>query len=307
MNSVRIFSLPKDGLTYTESVFKRCKDLIAFDIWSGLELWKLDGWINNFKSPEERYFAACVLDVLVYRTDSQAVSLMQQLIQRTIPDIAMDSGLPKCLAEFEDRSCQSASESGFRIVPVLKPNDPPTKSGPVLTRMLKRHLDVSQKWIVFPQNLQVKPPQSVEAILFVDDFLGTGHQFEEFIKEWSLEQLITDSCCVYAPLVGHESGVKLLGTKFPNLKVCPVEVLGDEHAIFNEAAGIFPDGENTPEIAREFYYELLRNRGIQIHGPNRRGYGHLELTVAFENAVPDNSLPILWWNKSQEWKRLFNR
>jgi hypothetical protein len=60
-------------------------------------------------------------------------------------------------------------------------------------------------------------------------------------------------------------------------------------------------------VARDFYYDLLDERQIRIDGPDRRGFGHYEIAYAFQHAVPDNSLPILWWSHSEHWKPLFDR
>ena len=81
------FQLPKDGAIYTEKIFNRCRSLISYNIWGGLEQHRLDAWISNFRTSTEKYFAAKVLDALIYRSDSQTVALMQQLFQRTIPDL----------------------------------------------------------------------------------------------------------------------------------------------------------------------------------------------------------------------------
>ena len=60
-----IFRLPKDGVIYTEAIFNRCRDLIAYNVWAGLERLRLDAWIANFQTQEEKYFAAKVLDEVV--------------------------------------------------------------------------------------------------------------------------------------------------------------------------------------------------------------------------------------------------
>src|SRR5438874_796228 len=91
------FQLPKDGAIYTDSIFGRCHDLIAYGVWSGIEEHRLDTWIANFTTDEERYFAARVLDNLVYRSDKQTIALMKQMFQRVIPDLARSRGLDAAL------------------------------------------------------------------------------------------------------------------------------------------------------------------------------------------------------------------
>jgi hypothetical protein len=98
-----------------------------------------------------------------------------------------------------------------------------------------------------------------------------------------------------------------LRSLYPQLKLAPVELLGEEHSIFAPASIAFDDGVNTPEAAERFYLSILASRGITLYGSDRRGYGGLELAYAFSHAVPDNCLPILWYSHSPNWQPLFDR
>ena len=112
---------------------------------------------------------------------------------------------------------------------------------------------------------------------------------------------------IYAPLTGHYVAIEKLRTDFPGLHVVPVEVLDEKHSFFSGEAGHFDDGVNSAKCALEYYHQLLRDRKIDVQGNSRQGFGGLEIVYAFENAVPDNSLPILWWHHSENWKPLFYR
>ena len=298
--------LPKDGSIYTENIFDRCRDLVRYDIWAGIELRKLNLWISNFRSPEEQYFAARVLDSLIYRSNRQTIALMKQLFQRIIPDYAHQLRLHQSLQNIYYEMQQDSVDPSIRIVPIVPPYDSPTKSGPTIARMLRRELGFKDKWIIYPHEV-VANALKVNAFVFVDDFLGTGLQFYSFLKDAKLEHLIPLTCSIYAPLVGHEEGIKLVRALVPELHVNAVETLNKNHALFNSLSGNFPDGVNTIEAARDFYYKLMTDHKIDLQGPNRRGFGQFELTYAFEHAVPDNSLPILWWAESNDWHPLFNR
>ncbi len=300
------FQLPKDGAIYTKSVFSRCRDLIRYNVWSGIEPHRLDSWIENFNTPEEQYFAARVLDVLIYRSDRQTVALMKQLFQRIIPDLARHRKLDSALRVVY-RSLRDASvDPGVRIVPVIPPGEPPTKSGPTIARMLKRHLGFHEGWIMSPEDVASTIGQ-VAGFVFVDDFLGTGTQFAQFLSDTGLKAHLSSGSFIYTPLAGHADGLKDLRSDFPALHVDTVELLDNRHALFHEDSESFPDDVNSAEVARGFYYALLEDRKIAIGGPNRRGFGHLELAYAFEHAVPDNSLPILWWPHAENWRPLFDR
>lgn len=303
---VDVFRLPKDGSIYADAVFSRCRNLISYGIWSGLSRSRLDKWIANFLTPEERYFAARVLDSLIYRSDDQTVALLRQLLDRVIPDHARLHALPQCLKKVGTQLRSVTFDPRVRIVPVIPPGSPPTKSGPVIARHLKRTLRVNERWVLYPADLAAHI-SNVDAVIFLDDFLGTGDQFSSFLSSTGLLDNMAGKCAVYGCLAGHQRGIDSLSSAFPTLNVAAVEVLDEKHAIFHPDAEMFPDGENSPEVARDFYYNLLKKRQIHLSGPDRRGYGHMEIAYAFEHAVPDNSLPILWWRHSELWQPLFDR
>ncbi len=306
MSKGSLFRLPKDGAIYATSIFSRCKDLIAYQIWSGIQPHRLDQWIGNFDGELEQYFAARVLDATIYRSNLQTVALMKQLFGRVLPDLARSNGLPTVVRTV-DASLQNASvDPRVRIAPVIPPDDPPTKSGASIARMLKRHLRISERWIIPPADI-LSHIGSTDVFIFVDDFLGTGIQFSHFLTRTGIDQQLPRATFIYAPLAAHADGKEHLQKNYPTVHVSAVEDLDDSHALFHAQAGSFPDAVNSPEMARDFYYDLLRRKKIVIDGPDRRGFGHFELTYAFEHAIPDNSLPILWWSKSNDWKPLFDR
>ena len=129
----------------------------------------------------------------------------------------------------------------------------------------------------------------------------------------------------------HIDGIEYLHQNLPAVHVCAGESLDWSHSVFHNECRTFEDGTNTPQRAKDFYYEFLKNRGIvadpmpapalstiplptvlvhpagQMHPAIRRGYGHLELAYAFHHAIPDNCLPAFWWSKSPNWNPLFSR
>ncbi len=303
---VDTFRLPKDGSIYADTIFSRCRDLISYQIWSGIPRSRLDAWIANFRTPEERYFAARVLDALIYRSDDQTLALLRELLNRVIPDYARIHGLPGNLQDIYLKLRSPLVDPGVRIVPVIPPGSPPTKSGAILARYLKRALKINENWIIYPNSI----PASIglaHTIIFVDDFLGTGDQFSKFFQNTNLSTYAPSFSYIYGCLAAHDHGIGLLRGMFPSLHIATVERLDDSHAFFHASGGSFPDEENSVECARDFYYNLLDDRGFGITGSNRRGFGHLEIAYAFEHSVPDNSLPILWWDHSSQWRQLFDR
>ena len=301
--------LPTDWRVYISEIKDRSESLIHYHIWSGLHVIRLRAWMSNFITDEERYFAACILDFLIYRSEDQTLALIKQLFQRVLPDLSRLDPVPGVAFNNWEYAFKyrSHSEPGVRLVAVVKETDPPTKSSHVIVRLMKRNLGFNEAWIIRPEDIRVALKQGVKSFFFVDDFLGTGDQFEKFVKKQSLQKVINTAYCAYVPLVAHEKGINRLRSNLPKLRVEAVEVLNNSHSVFHQECPCFNDGINTPEVAKEFYYNLLRDRGVQIPGPKRRGYGHLALAFSFSHASPNNALPILWWAKAPNWKPLFDR
>jgi len=303
------FQIPRDGLTYIEEIVARCADLIDQHIWEGLHVARLQTWMANFSSDEEKYFAACVLDSLIYRSEPQTIALIAQMLQRTLPDLVRLDPTPLgAIDDWKDRLGRGhGAEPGIRLVPVAKRTDPPTKSANHIARLMKRYFSIDESLIIHASDIPLHAAQGAEVFIFIDDFLGTGLQFEEFYTAERLNTALATKYTACVPLVAHQSGIRHLGSLYPNLRVRTVEPLDESHSLFSDQANCFKDEVNTPNGAKQYYYELLQRKGLNISGPDRRGFGHLELAYAFSHAVPDNSLPILWWGETPGWSPLFDR
>jgi hypothetical protein len=303
------FQLPRDGLTYIQDISARCRSLIDRDVWRDLDVARFRRWMANFRTNEEKYFAACVLDGLMYRSKDQTLALIKHMLQRTLPDlmrldppgVPTPTDWPAALAVPGRRG-----DPGVRLVTAVTQSDPPTKSAHHVGRLLKRHFSVSEDWIIKAWDIGDHFSRGVRIFIFIDDFLGTGDQFEKF---YNVENIISHSgiYAAYVPLVAHAGGIAYLKQHLPIVRVKSVELLTESHAFFHVASKSFEDGINTPDLARSFYYDLLGNRGINLTTSDRGGFGGLELAYIFEHAAPDNCLPILWWRHSSLWTPLFDR
>jgi hypothetical protein len=304
------FSLPSDALIYTDEVITRCMDFLYCGIWAGIHPSRLRKWLNNFNTDEEKYFAACVLDSLVYRSEQQTVSLLRQLLQRTLPDLTRLDPTP--LGAMEDwqgilKIDPGAADPGVRLVAAVQRTDPPTKSAYVILRLLKRHLGINENWVISPWAVAESLRAGIQVFVFIDDFLGTGQQFIDIATAEGLASCMRSAYAAYVPLAGHTRGIANLTTAFPELRVQPVETLDDDFSLFAPSSQAFDDGMNTPDGAEAFYDALLDSKGLKLIGADRKGYGGLGLAYAFSHAVPDNSLPILWYATLPGWEPLFDR
>ncbi|MCI0628512.1 MAG: hypothetical protein L0387_43830 [Acidobacteria bacterium] len=245
---------------------------------------------------------------MIYRSKDQTIALTQQLFQRVLSDLARVDPLPAPVMWHDLLIAHPAvQDPEVRFVPVVRDEDPPVKSGFLVGRHLKQQLRINQRWFIHARQIPSLLRRGIRVFFFIDDFLGTGDQFEEFIEVQGLRPHISAMYAAYVPLAAYIHGIKRIHKLFPGLRVRPVETLEESHSLFHKDSECFNDGVNTPKSAKTFYYAFLRKKGLKIYGPDRRGYGHLELAYAFEHAVPDNCLPILWWPQTSSWNPLFLR
>lgn len=302
------FSVPRDGSIYVAEIRERCASLVASGIWKGISLTQLRTWLRNFAGEEEEYFAACLLDSLIYRSADQTRAMMEHLFTRTIPDLCSTRGL---LPGNEESLLPALRQAGLgpptvMLVPVIRPLDPPTKSGPLLARLYRQYLGFNQRNMTWPWMIHQWRAFGTSIFVFVDDFLGTGLQFHQFAVQFNLQAMLAGALALYVPLVAHHSGLRFLQSNAPWLHLCAAEALDETYSLFNPKCLAFQDGQNSPAKARSFYFDLLRRRGLGVSPKFAAGWGHLAMAYVFEHATPDNSLP-LFWHEASNWSPLFPR
>lgn len=125
--STTSFQLPRDGLTYIQEISARCRNLIDRDIWKDLDVARFRRWLANFKTNEEKYFAACVLDNLMYRSKDQTLALIKQMLQRILPDLMrLDPPSVSTPVDWATALAMPArsGDPGVRLVTAVTQSDP---------------------------------------------------------------------------------------------------------------------------------------------------------------------------------------
>lgn len=296
------FSLPENALTYINTVKDRCHDLIQYKIWNGIKSLDLKRWLNNFNGDLELYFAACILDALIYRSNDQTLSLASELFTKKLPNhlnmVGFSFNHYKCLVTL----LKSSATNQLRLVSVSNRTERPGKSSPMILRDYKRKLSFKDTWFVHPDDVKKEVLAGVKTFIFIDDFLGTGSQFNSMYKNSGFQLLLKDCNSIYSPLVAHSKGIKFLREKHPELVIISAEFIDEKFDVFNYA---FDDGVNNSNSARVFYNKLLSdNKFPALLEENQYGFGNLGLTYTFSHSCPDNCLNIIWDNNNGGWHPL---
>jgi hypothetical protein len=154
----------------------------------------------------------------------------------------------------------------------------------------------------------VKRPEA-QAIVFIDDFIGTGQCLTEALQGASaiLKSVVATGIpkLFLLTVVGFTEGQVNIERKLSDLGV-PVTVhicdpLGDADKLFSDVSRVFPE-DTTRLRAKDIAYEY----GVALVPDAALGYGDTQAAIVFENKIPNNCPPILW-KSTKTWTALFPR
>lgn len=301
------FFVPERYEGFYEETVQRFKLLLQKQVLTGIDLNSLNQWLSNFQTKEEKYLAAHLLNCLVYRSGNMMCSSYQHLVHCELPAFLQRHGMAMQdgLEAFHEALQQADAAYPLRFVAVDGGFEQvPGKSGAVIIRQFKRHLNVNKLILCRPENMAALPA-TVRYLVFVDDLLGTGKQFNKFADFYKLNELRARFTMAYSPQLSHTKGTGHLAEKFPWLTVLPIEQLGVEHQFFRlakDSATLWHgDKENLAGDVKAFCNALAEKGEI----PKTTQYS-LELTILFEHAAPNNTLPF-YWATSNRWRPLIPR
>lgn len=295
--------IPDNAESFVSSVEADSRKLIELGLWPVAQS-RFDGWLRQFCGQEERFFAASVLNQLTLRTSKQFESGLAALFRGSVsseifPDLD-DLALTDKLA--------SKADPRIRLVPVICEADPPTKSGPLVLRRLQRILRIHSKWMVWPWQAGTLIDQGkVDHIVFVDDFLGSGKQFEKFASQWGFSGRKTGAKYIYAPVASHASGLKHIDDNLSFVKVVTAERLNEADEFFSDNVWKnIGQGSATAADAKDWYLDFAKRKEMEPKSTGILGVGDLALTFGFSHSTPNNCIPLLWYESAQ-WQSLLER
>lgn len=292
----------RDERFFIDTTLERAQHLIRQGVWEGLDLARSRSWYHQFEQRQCGLLGACLLDNLVYRSKAQLIALLTSVI--TSPELLE--------AKDDDDHClvsllRSRRDAGIRLVPVIRLDQPPTKSGMYILRLLSREFGVRDQWMVWPQALGEQP--EIHTLLLIDDFCGSGDQFIDFLETPSLKQFLTERprCrIVYVSAAAHEKGLSNINSASPRVEVLAAEVLGGNHHFFSGTVldQYRIDGLKNQLLAQ--YIAICEEFGLGSGKIGHFGYDDQALAYGFTHGTPNNSLPILWQD-ARGWTPLLHR
>lgn len=151
--------------------------------------------------------------------------------------------------------------------------------------------------------------KSIQAVVFVDDFVGTGNAACEYFEKLAADcgQVLRsrDIKAYFVVLCGFQTAISKVEERLQQLEL-PITIhvcdpLDDSAHCFSEASYVFTD-----VIARQKAKDIASTFGLRLQQSMPLGYGNCEAVVVFADSCPNDSLPILW-DRSSNWAPLFER
>ena len=292
-------ALPTD-LT-REYLIGKCEYFSSIGIWPRKDVLDPEGWLGNFL-PEEVDHALYLLNAFTYF----APNLVDQIFSTSIRTIGR--------LMTKEQWTEFLSSVIVTLVTGEEPNV--TDSGHVFVRKA-RSLGIPEERIMSPEQAfnQIQGDFN-GAVVFVDDFVGSGNQF---IETWcrtfrtpyeSFRALAPTSQTkfYYCPAFCTQLGLERINCACPEVAVNPGVFIPYNYGALAPDSIVWPS--HLRSTAEEFLRSASARAGIPDTGGTEpeywRGFASLGLTIAFEDSVPDATLPIMYWD-DDGWRPLMRR
>lgn len=189
--------------------------------------------------------------------------------------------------------------------------DGPGKSG---SRFAKLYIDENSMYhdslIEKGQLAKVLANRSdIQAIVFIDDFVGTGRSamtyLEEVIRDLDHVLSSREVRLFFISVSGFISGVNQIerhvATLPHSISLHTCDALDESHVCFSDTSSIFPEPSE-----RDRAMDIAESKGKLLCKSAPLGYDNCQALIVFAHNCPNNTLPILW-EKRSDWCPLFQR
>ncbi len=257
-------------VAYAVEVEKTAQD---FGDHEGIKQSKILRWMANFEDSDLGLASKILQEIRYYSSDN--IWSMARNLARIVKQ-------------------QFGSVQWHKVIFV--PIGGPYSGSAMIARVLRETGTVNKRSIKYMAELEKMPRSQIEAIVFIDDFCGTGNTLKEW---WEVnESIVRPKSVPFAIglLVMNQTARSVI-EGFAKTVLC-IDELTDPDNILSSASTRFASGEKTRMV------QYCKKTGC--HPDYIRGYGNCGLLIAFKHGCPNDSLPILWW-RSQSWEPLFKR
>jgi hypothetical protein len=292
------FKLPENWEDNIQDIVERCYDLIDVGYFKQFDKSVLDDWLSNFKTQEEKYLAAQILNNLHYRNEKALIAMFKQILQVYLPQKLKELNIFEVdsIEKWEKTlSSTNAYKLPFRFSTINKEGRI-GESGDAIFRLYTQQGLIEKGIGRFINNIKC---EHCNTLILVDDFTGTGKQFKTFYEKY---QTIFDQFeyIIYAPLVAHENAIENISRIATNIHLITAETIKKENGFYG-----LKDKINNNQDFSEVCDTVLQKFSRKNKPDFPYGYDNQANLYAFSVSTPNNNHSLLYHNKN--WNQLLKR
>jgi len=290
-------------------MLKKCPDIMDRNkyLWEDcLSEKKIIMWLENFKGEfsDESIEKVIALDLLrhfLYYSEDEIRHLCKTALSMLIYEKIRED--PQRYLGGKSRLLLSAYLQGcvYSYIGYL------SESSSHLLYPFRQECDIPISQIIEPGRLSAKNVREALsedcALIFLDDFCGTGQTGLKFWKSHAqeIQKNHPDTKIYYLALVAMEMGTSRI-EDYTKLNVISPVIIKEQHRVFSDRSRVFLDGSK-----RAIAKEICGGYGERLVGKDHKyGFGDSQVLIGFHHNIPDNTLPI-FWSDAHGWEPLFRR
>ena len=267
---------------------------------------KIKVWLQQFGEPDNQILAFKLLERLKnrgYFSSGSLVTHFKHVHSRIVAhqhaasvDWAPEIKRKKVVSNIFVTSFDSPGKSGSSLLYAYR-------NANQISRSLVGDIDEAVRFL--------KASQKPIAVVFVDDFIGTGgtciEGFGKFTEALGGNDKFKEHAFYVAALAATSDGIDTVNLNTDErLNVIEAKLLGSAERAFSPDAGIFSSEEELQECR-----SLCENIGRELEPKHPLGYEDSQSLILFPHSCPNNTLPLFYKSgreyKGQKWVPLFPR
>lgn len=296
---------------------------------------RIDEWLSNFETDQEREYALYLLSRLMYFSSSNIRNLLKALYRdlyrypvieqirkgngNTFDESLIETKFKEELMNTRFLGVGNPSESGVHLLYYFRQENRIPKRLFVNTDdVIERHADGT---VTLRTDFQ-----DATRFVFIDDLCGSGQQAttDTNVRRCvdDLRKLKPDAHISYLMLFGMTEGVEVVKNSGLYDFAQAVIELDESYKCFSDHSRYFNDGTHDKAIARNVAYRYghaLMYRFAQLYSSDpvkwdevaqryALGFGDCQLLISMHHNTPDNTLPIIWFDEIEGlWNPIFKR
>jgi hypothetical protein len=279
----------------------------------------VDNWLDNFNrgadAAKQRLHALYLLSHFIYFGSRQMRALLKSMFRdlfkypiveeirksngHTTDTVLIANMFEEALHKTRFLGIGNPSESGSHLLYYYRQENGLAKNQFMHTHELFKGRS---------NNLAVRDP-SIERLVFIDDFCGSGQQGIEYSNGplQDLKSVAPNVTVAYHVLFATSEGMEKLRSQTLFRSVECVYELDDSFKCFSTKSRHFSTAEDG--IDRGFVEQMCQEYGTLLRPDCPLGYGACQLLLGFHHNTPDNTLPIIWYDEPGgfAWSPIFRR